>query len=63
MKSFTIYARIVIEVERTIDAENFAEAETKAKAMKQDRWVRKAPGASITDHEFISGMSIHEERG
>jgi len=61
-KTYTVCRRFSVEASRQISAESFAEAETKAKALRADRFFRAAPGADLCDWDDLDGMSIHEER-
>lgn len=62
MKTFTVYRRFDIEIIRKVEAENFGEAEQKARALKFERFVKVQPDSELMDWNDLPGMTIAEER-
>lgn len=62
MKTFTVFRRFSVEIQREIEAENFGDAEQKARALKFEKFVKVVPGAELLDWEDLPGMTICEER-
>jgi hypothetical protein len=49
MKTFTVTRKFEVLVERTVVADDYGAAEKVALALKPDRFIRSAPGASMSD--------------